>query len=106
MASKRGLSATADAVDVAYLLDAFQHMNSCILSVSFELTVRSGRPDLLMSAQAFTVDAVTAERVPLVSWKSSLRQSNWATLEAAFICCLYRVDGLLAAREMSVPQPK
>lgn len=106
LASKKRVSATTEGVDVAYLIEAFQSLNSCILSISFELTVRSGRPDLMIIATAYTINPASAERVVLVSWRSSLSQSNCRTLEAATILSLYRLDGLLAQHELAAPPPK
>lgn len=106
MASKKHSSAIVDALDVAYLMDAFQQMNSCILSFSFEVTTRRGTPDLMVIANAFTVSAAPVERVPLVSFRSTLSQLNSVSLEGATILCLYRLDALLAAHELDAPQLK
>jgi hypothetical protein len=100
LGTKSGRSATVGAVEVAYIVDAFQLMNQCILSISFELTLRKGTPDLMVIATAYTVDNATAERVVLVSFRSSLSALNCVSLEAATTLALYRIDGLLAAREM------
>jgi hypothetical protein len=106
LASRQGFSATVGVLDVGYLMEAFQTLNSCILSLSFEVTTRRGTPDLMVIATAYTVDPATADRVPLVSWRSSLSQLNCATMEGAITLCLYRIDGLLAEKEMSALQPK
>lgn len=105
MATKRGVSSVLGVMDIAHLMDAFQQINSCILSLSFEVTARRGVPDLLVIGSAYTVNPVTAERVLLASWRSSLYALNCATCEAAAIQCLYHLDGLLAAHEMTAPQP-
>lgn len=106
LASKKRTSAIVDATDVAYLVEAFQSLNSCILSVCFEVTVRSGRPDLVVIATAYTIQPVSAERAVLVSWRSTLSQLRCQTIEGAVIQCLYRLDGLLAQHELQAPQPK
>lgn len=106
MASKRGLSSIVGVTDVAFVMEAFQSLNSCILSLCFEVTVRSGVPDLMVIANAFTLNDATAERVVLASFRSSLRQLNCQTMESAIISCLYRLDARLAQHELSLEQPK
>jgi len=106
VATKRGRSSGLEAMDVASLMEAFQTVNSCILSVSFEVMTRRGLAELRVIANAYTVNVASAERVLLVSWASSLYALNCQTLEAATIQCLYHLDGLLAAKEMEAPQPK
>jgi len=106
LGTKRGRLSGLEVMDVASLMDAFQTVNSCILSVSFEAMSRRGLPDLRVIATAYTVKVATAERVVLASWASSLYALNCQTLEAAVIQSLYHLDAMLAAYEMTAPQPK
>jgi hypothetical protein len=104
--SKKRSSGIVDVVDVGYLVDAFEVLNSCTLSVCFERTTKAGVPDLMVIASAYTLSPVGAERVPLVSFRSSLSALNCVSLEGAFILALYRLDGLLAAHELQYPAYK
>jgi len=104
LASRRSLSQTADAEDVAYQLDAFQSLNSCILSVFFEVTVRSGRPSLVMLLTAYEVDAKTLVRKQLASYHCNLSQLRYKGLAPAITYALYQIDGQMATREMLAPQ--
>lgn len=105
MGTKRALSLIAGTEDVAYQLEAFQSVNSCILSVSFELTVRTGRPDLVMILQAFTISPVTAERVPLALSRFNLSALRLKRLEDAITYGLYQIDAQLARIELDKDTP-
>lgn len=104
LASKRSLSQTSDAEDVAYQLDAFQSLNSCILSVCFEVTPRRGLPSLVMILTAFEVDTKTLARKQLALSRFSLSQLGYKQLAPAITYALYQIDAQLAARELLAPQ--
>jgi len=54
---------------------------------------------------SFTIDRVTAERVPLASSQFGLSQHGFKTLEAAIIYGLYQIDAKIAAAEMEGTKP-
>lgn len=93
-------SNTVEGKELAYLLVAFEELNSCTLSISCVATKRERSVDLLMTLSATTNHPVLVERVPLASVGYTLSQLNCKTIEAATISLLYKLDSQLARLEM------
>jgi hypothetical protein len=106
MASSKHYSAIVGVEDVAHLMAAFEELNSCILSLCIETTQRQGRYDLTMIVTAYTVDPVSAARVPLASSQLSMLSQGYKAMEAAITYCLYRIDAQLAELEFAKTRPK
>lgn len=95
MASKQAYLATAGAVDVAHLMNAFEEVNECALTVTMSATERAHTTDLLVIVSAFTRPAAGAEPVPLVSLEFYRSQHNFLTLDSAIIYAMYQMDARL-----------
>lgn len=100
MGSKKNYSLIVGVRDVAHLLLAFQEINTCILELSMSVTVRSGIPDLSLLMTAFTIDPVSAARVPFASSQCSLLASGFQTMDSAITFSLYQLDAQIAVKEL------
>lgn len=106
LASKQPLSNVLDVRDVIYLLEAFEELNSCILSVSFSLTRKAGKEDLKVEIVASSTRSANVDPARLASVNSSLSALNTLSMEGATMHALYLMDAELARIEMEAPQPK
>lgn len=101
MALKQGSSSGVDAVDVKYVLAAFQEMNRCVLTVLLRVSGTSTSPVLNLEMVAGPKESVAAEPVPLACHKSTIGLSGARTLEAAILQGLYGLDAEMAGEELA-----
>lgn len=99
MASRHNYSETDDVTELAYLVHAFEALNSCTLSVSMELVKESAPPKLVMIVSAYILSPAGADRVPLASSRLNLSQLGYKRIKDAFMYALYQMDGQLARSE-------
>lgn len=92
MASKRGSSSGQDSVDVAYVLQAFQEINRCIIEIRMGVSALGKSTTLEMELLAHDKDKGIGEAAPLASVKLSLGYHNPQRMEAAILQALYRLD--------------
>lgn len=100
MALKNGSSAIAGVSDVAYLIEAFEEVNSCTLLLSIQSKRERNRADLLLTVKAFTLPTAGAEPVLLASSDMFLSAHGYQQMGPAIMYCLYLVDAQLADQEM------
>lgn len=106
MASKQGSSSIVGLRDVAFLIAAFEQVNSCSLSVGLALK-RGGKPgELEVAVTAYTWPDADADPAVLAFVNRSVAQLGVVTMEGAIIHSLYLMDAELARIEMQAPQPK
>ena len=101
MALKQGSSTGVDAVDVKYVLAAFEELNSCRLVVQLSIEGTAARPDLIMEITAVDKGSASAAPAPLAYQKSIVGSMGPRTMEAAILQALYALDAQLAAAEFA-----
>lgn len=99
MASRHDYSETDDVTELAYLVGAFEDLNSCILSLCLELVPTSNPPRLLLIVTANTTKDADAARVPSASCRLNLSQLGYKRIKDACMYALYQIDGQLARSE-------
>lgn len=106
MALKRGGSNSADVVDVMALLEAFEEMNGCRVSVEMMLTKEGGIRDLWLQATAWERGGELPDPKVLTSVNATCSAINLRSLDAAVIRILYTLDGKLAWQGEVRPEVK
>jgi hypothetical protein len=100
LAQSRGSSATADLLDVAMCIRAFEEMNGCRVIVEVSSGKAGAWEDVILQALAMSsVDDPMGVRV-LASVQSTLSATRLRTFDAALMHILYMLDGQLAWQEM------
>lgn len=101
MALRQPLLNSVDVVDVVSVLDAFEVLNSCHLTV--EVHVEQGRVDtlLVVEMRAWVKDCDKLAVQPLASLKQMIGLSAPRTLEAVILQGLYGLDAQLAEGEFA-----
>ena len=95
MASKQAYLATAGAVDVAHLMEAFEEVNECSLTVTMSPAQRVNTTDLLVIVTAYTRPPANVEPAVLASLDFYRSAHNFLTLDSAIIYALYQMDARL-----------
>lgn len=99
MAQSRPSSQTADVVDVTTVMEAFQGINHCRLTVKLTTVAEGHRADLLITMDAVSIPAVGQEAVSLGSVSVKCSALGLKSLDSAVLAALYRMDFKLAEAE-------
>jgi hypothetical protein len=101
LALKNGSSTGVDAVDVKYVLSAFQALNKVALRVSLHLEGTAAHPDLMLTITAWDTLLDVPEAKLLASQKLLVGFGGARTMEAAILQGLYGLDAQLGAEELA-----
>lgn len=106
MGLRKDLSATGDVMEVGCLISAFEHINSCTLSVCFRLAEEGKSSSLVLVMTAHTKSRADAAPAQLASLSFNLSQLGYKHLKDAITYALYQIDSQVAAATSLVRQPK
>lgn len=101
MASSRDSSNKPDAVDVRYVLQAFQHINRVKIEIRMGVMEVEGEPLLAMEVAAHEADVEVGEASSLASLRLKLGYRECHQMEAAILQALYKLDAELAHLELA-----
>lgn len=90
--------------DIWAVLDGFEKMNSCRITLTLRSTALGEKPDMLVSAAAYGEQATPTVATLLASASVRCLESGYRRLEDAVIFLLYRLDGQLAQGELGEKQ--
>lgn len=91
---------------MAYLMEAFEEVNSCTLSLSMVVQRKRNKADIRLSVKAHTIRAVDVEPVLLASSDLFLSDGGYTDFGPAIMWALYLIDGQLADQEMNMRHNK
>lgn len=101
MASSRISSSKPDAVDVRYVLQAFEHINRVRIVISMGILEVEGEPLMGMEITAHDRAQEIGARPSLASVKLRLGYRESQQMEAAILQALYKLDADLARDEFA-----
>lgn len=101
MASSRGTSNGPDDVDVRYVLQAFEAMNKCHITITMKLDGRSDSVAMIVEVHAWDTVEDVPEARHLGSHKTVIGYKDRRTMEAAILQALYQLDAHLAREELA-----
>lgn len=101
MALKQPLLGSVDVVDVMSVLDAFQSINTCHLTVEMWLESGQGVKVMVLEMRAWDVGADKQAVQPLASLLQRIGLSGPRSMEAAILQGLYGLDAQLAEKEFA-----
>lgn len=101
MGSSRGTQNGPDDVDVRYVLQAFEAMNKCRITISMRLDGRSDSIALIVEVHAWEGLDDVPEAQHLGSVKSTIGYKDRRSMEAAILQSLYQLDAHLAREELA-----
>jgi len=101
LALKQGSSTGVDAVDVKFVLAAFQEINQCIVTCVLSVSGTASRPILEMELIAEEIAVLPAVPARLACQKLTVGSFGPRTMEAAILQGLYSLDAQLAEREFA-----
>jgi hypothetical protein len=106
LAQSRFSSNTADMIDVAAVMEAFEEINQVKITLSISLEGTGSQRGLRFAAVA--EDRKHQDGVPVILASVSLTYSatNLKTAEAAVMHTLYMLDGRIAYQELHGSEPK
>lgn len=96
MASKRGSLSGQDGVDVAYVLMAFQEINSCVIELRGRVSTLGKSTTLALELIANDARGEIGDLPPLGSVKLTIGYHNPLKMEAAILQALYQLDADMA----------
>jgi hypothetical protein len=99
LAASRDTSNSPDWKDLASILDSFQVQENVALTITLNVEVFSGVPDMWVTLVCTHQAGVGVEPVPSGYVRLRLSHTNRKTLDAALLAALYQLDFQLAARE-------
>jgi len=97
--SSRISSSKPDAVDVRYVLQAFQHINRTRIVISMGILEVEGEPLMAMEVSAHDMDQEIGDRPSLASVKLRLGYRECHQMEAVILQALYKLDAEIAKDE-------
>jgi len=106
LGSKQRYLANAGAVDVAHLLEAFEEVNECAITVTLCPAKRIHTTDLRIIVTAHTIPAAGVAAAVLASLDFYRSENNFLTLDSAIIYALYQMDARLEDLRASSEQHK
>lgn len=101
MAASRFSSNTPDAVDVRYVLQAFQHINRVKIEIRIGVLEHEGEPLLAMEIAAHEASVEVGDQSSLASVKLKLGYKESHQMEAVILRALYKLDAELAEHELA-----
>lgn len=100
MAASRISSNSPDVVDLVAVIEAFQEINNCVITLRGRVEPAGGRPSLTFLVEAHDKKSEIGE-APTLGWvRCVIGSSQHATMESAILWSLYQLDGQIAATEM------
>jgi len=106
LASSRYSSNTADMIDIAAVMEAFEEINQVRITVSITLEGTGSERGLRIGAVAEERRGEDTEVTTLASASASFSATNLKTAEAAVLHILYMLDGKIAYAEINSAEPK
>jgi len=105
LASSRLSSNTADVIDVAAVIKAFEEINTCCITVFGRVEPVQGLDTLTFLVSAIKKDDTPAEDNYLASVKCYLGSLGHRTMESAIMWALYQLDWRIAQNELERIKP-
>ena len=106
MALNHGSSGGVDCVDVKYVLEAFEHINKCRLSVQVTIQGQGPHLGLVVEMFAYSRPVDLSEVRCLASQRLIVGSVGPRTMEAAILQGLYSLDAQMAAEEFAKADKK
>lgn len=106
LASSRGTSNGPDDVDVRYVLQAFEEMNHCQLTIHMRLDGKYPSIALLVEVNAWERQENVLEAQHLGSCKTTIGYKDRRTMGAAILQAMYQLDEHLAREELAKVKEK
>lgn len=100
MAQSRGTSNSPDEVDVVSVMEAFQEINSVVLTLTGRVVSTGGRSGLKLEIQAHQEGIEIGAAPSLASASVTVGVQGRPQIAGAILQALYSVDALLARMEM------
>lgn len=100
LAQSRGSSNSPDEVDIVAVMEAFEQMNSVILTLTGRVVRSGGRVGLKLEIQAHNSRLVVGEAPSLACASVTVGYLGRPPIGAAILQALYAVDAELARTEM------